>query len=202
MSDKRVKSGLNQAVRDNLALGENRRPWTEIATEHGVQLRSVYRRVAEQRARDIKLKKMANAANIGQLPALESNKSAPQPKISFEKLLIEAETSPVMSRDERLKVLSLLAKTAPDAVKVAAVAKLEEFERAAGSQFGPPPPSSREAVVNYLCELLDGIDLELVQEAISRVYTPAKPENTETAEDGAVDSSAGDVGGRTHGSGL
>lgn len=191
--DRRVKSGLNQAVRANLALGKDMRPWTEIAQEHGVKVTTVYRRVTEQRNRDKNERILLKRSNLG-LPFLPTNSPKNHTsKVNFEQLLEEAASSPSMTREERMQALTVLAKNAPDAVKVAAIAKLEEFEKASGAQFGPPPPTNDEEVIQYLCDLFDGLPQHLILEALNRVNTPKTTEIAETVEDSPGD---GDLGGR------
>lgn len=173
--DKRVKSGLSKAVRENIDAAEHGIPWTDLAKEYGVKITTVYRRVAEERSRRRKLLRLKKQAEMGTPAVSEEVYDRPVPpnraskKLSAEALLAEIDSSTVMTKEQRLKTLSYLANNAPDAVRVNAIAKLEEFERAAGAQFGPPPPTTDEEVVTYLTELFDGIHIPLIQKALDNV---------------------------------
>lgn len=103
-----------------------------------------------------------------------------------------------MPREERIKKLSNIARSGSELAQIKAMQFLEEMERAAGSSYGPPPPSSREDTIALILELLRSIDPSWVKEAIddySRTSEEAAPEASNPESSGPA-SSDSELGGR------
>lgn len=189
-----------RAIIENLEAGPTRKPWAEIARELGIETKTIYRRLAMMRQNGT-----LNADNSindevfkGTRPSAtrrrQTEAEAAKPKVlTPEELLTQITETPVMDRTQRLKTLSWIANNGVDAVKVQAISKLEDFERAAGSQYGPPPPTTDADIHENLVLLFSGLPAEQVLAAYKEAYEQ-KPQ--ETAEISAPDPSSSGLGGR------
>ncbi len=106
-----------------------------------------------------------------------------------------------MPRGERLRILSEIASSGQDIAKIQAITRLEEFERAAGTNYGPPPPTTKEDTVKLLVELMRSIPAEWVAEAIGEHNGAAEPETApkevpESSSEEPLEPSGGILGGR------
>jgi hypothetical protein len=105
-----------------------------------------------------------------------------------------------MPREDRLRILAQIAETGPDIARIQAITKLEEFERAAGSSYGPPPPTTQEDTVALMVELLRSVNPDWAKEAIEAFNESSKPEAIPPPETSAKPSASdSDLGGRAEG---
>ena len=107
--------------------------------------------------------------------------------------------SGAMPRPQRLKVLSDIARNGIDIAKIQAITRLEEMERAAGTSYGPPPPTTSEDMVRLIVELLRSIDPEVVAAAVEELKNEreAAQKAIEDAAKVAADPRNRTMGGRS-----
>lgn len=185
------RAATTKAILANLALGDRRKPWADIARDLGIKTSTITRRLAR-----MKRGESGKRGEIGRpyRRSTLSMSSGQRPYSDIGTALTSLDETVPMDRGTRIQHLSWLAANAPDAVRVQAIARLEEFERSTGQHFGPPPPTTDADIVQNLVLLFQGIPELLVMQAYTEAYRVEKePETTESA---ANDTSSGDLGGR------
>jgi hypothetical protein len=146
----------------------------ELAAQFGVRVETVHQAMSRKRAAgrlrpsERQFSRSAGRGrterdtapdNEGTRPVLATaapvaNDSAQLDPLDTRSLLAGLEHEGVLDGDERRKVLSRLARRAPDPVKVAAVRGLEEMDRQHGRQVGPPEPSTDAEMTERLATLV------------------------------------------------
>ena len=190
------EQGTKRAIIENLEAGPLRKPWAQVAADLGIKTTTIYRRLALMRQNGM----LNNDNSIndevfkGTRPSATARRKAVEAKKTptMEEILEQIEQTEVMPRDQRLKTLSWIASNGVDVAKIQAIAKLEEYERAAGSQYGPPPPTTDADIRKNLLELFAMLPAEQVHSAYLEAYEQQTTQ--ESPAEQPIDTSSSDLG--------
>jgi len=203
-------SQIRELIRQNYTeSGEKLLSWPEFAKRHNFPLNSVHAQVRYLRAGGLLPETVSDqmrrfnqsrawAKKIGREPRVPS----PPPRSDSEASLsvLDGITSlpGAMPREERIKQLSSIARGGSELGSISAMKHLEEMERAAGTSYGPPPPTTKKDTIALIVELLKSTKPEWVAAAIEAYQNEqAEAENPEVeAESDGITPSPSDLEGR------
>jgi len=213
MSSKADK--IRAAILANFKGDTTIREWKEIAKECDTTLNYVTKLVTQMRDKDLiprnsrsegmkgfneRQRRILEAQKRTIALKTEKYKKVPLPTGKLDRGEIDGLTklSGSISRARRVQILSNIAENSnQDLSRITAVVKLDEMERQAGTNYGPPPPTTREDTVKLVVELLRSTRKEWVQEALNEYAAQTRPQST-TNEENLVETTASDssLGGR------
>lgn len=189
-------TGLTQAIIEN-ATAQNPRPWAEIAAIKGVKPNTVYvmvarlrkkgripavptsdgRSVAALNFRDARIARMG--ASVGD-PILDT------PPAKWDTATLEAiDKLPILTADQRKKLLSLIGmRPSTGVAQAAALGKLEEIDRGAGTQIGPPTPLTEQQQIDRLSRLMRAVGQLVAEKAMEAAFVISSTGENDPATEG------------------
>ena len=172
-------------------------PWPAFAREADTKLNTIYSILSDLRQsgeapRPKSAGRRWSREPKGDGPKPKSPKAPKLPNLTAEALLAQLEGQTLTDRTKRLQILSWIAENGTDQARIRAIETLEDLERVAGSQYGPPPPTTDEDIHTHLVALFRGLSPEQVAKAQKAAYeTPEQPQEDPESTSGTSDSGLG-----------
>jgi len=186
--EKSQSQKIQELILSNYAQGQKVESWRTIANKEGFDYQyflSIVSRMKRrgqipeepiQAQRRKSQSKSAHRKDFSKYPPPTAPTALPPaPEQSIGELDGLINLKGAMPREERLRQLSYIARNGSELGRIKAMDALEQAEKAAGSSYGPPPPTTKDEVVPLIVQLLKSTKPEWVQEAIE-IYAGADTE--------------------------
>jgi hypothetical protein len=203
-------SQIRDLIRQNYtAAGEKLLSWPDFAKRHDFNLNNVHAQVRYLRKAGLLPETVAQqmrrfsqsrawAQKHGGVPSVPSPppRSAPEASLSVLDGITSLPGS--MTREERIKQLSTIARSGSELGSISAMKHLEEMERQAGTSYGPPPPTTKKDTIALLVELLKSTKPDWAAAAIEAYINEQTEEQSpeKQAESDGTTPSPSDLEGR------
>ncbi len=187
---RRNRTGITKAIIENTKL-PNPLSYVELAAALRARPETIYRTAARLRAEGrIPLGRGVTPAPPGWKSA-EPTDSPPEPVTAprsildtppsewDEDALAAIDKLPVLNSDQRKKLLSAIAMRPSAGVGQAAALKtLEDIDKGAGTQIGPPPPLTEVQTIERLSRLMRAVGQVLTQKSMEAAFESGNSSET------------------------
>ena len=109
----------------------------------------------------------ARLRRLGKIPDKHKRKAIKQ---YTEEDVAELATMDVVDKTMRLRILSNIAKSGNDNIRISAIKALEDLDRISGANIGPPPPSNDEERITRLSRLMVAVGRPLADAAMAKAF--------------------------------